>query len=336
MGRQVKYRKSGWPNSAAVVNSSLPLATAAAVATLLAAPASAAVDANPGTAGSPIAQPGDDSPQTANPAPSPSQPGVTQTPDQQGNAPTPSQPGVTTPGPDQQQPPQAAPPTSPTQPGVTTPREAPLPVPGQEEGYLSPTPEGQGQPATPGQQEPNANNQQPGQHGQPSAPEESQQSWAPQPLPSAPAAPVVRVKGPHTDVQANIDGGTLLPGYVANTHHFTNPHGYVGTAGVGTPTGRGEVGISVEFAGPNTVNVSSFTGGNGLPDRTYKTTIDTTGPNAAKAAVENWIRAQPGGEAAYQAAAQVKVPPLIPPGTVGPQTVQVAGTTTQWGSQAQY
>ncbi|WP_067647560.1 hypothetical protein [Nocardia harenae] len=343
------------------------------MATFFAAPAGAVPNDQPTTPATPApVQPGtnttpEQQPQT--PQQGPTQPGTgpqseqPETPETPESRPTPSQPGVTTPEPDQAMPEKRDPKLNrPTQPGVTTPRVAPLPVPGQE-----------GQPA-PGQAAPGAaapdqaapgTPQQPDAQDQPAAtpstpgggtqadPGTAPQSQAPQAdsspsqtlvqprweaprVDAAPAAPVVEMTGPHAEVGAAVDGGALLPGYVANTHHFSNEAGYVGTVGYSTPTGSGEAGVSVEFVDSNTIHVSSFTGGEGLADAKSSVVLDTTQVNLAKAAVEDWIKAQPGGTAALDAAAQVKLPPIVPPGDTAPTTVNVGGVTTQWGGSLQY
>ncbi|MFE9582311.1 hypothetical protein ACFYO1_38445 [Nocardia sp. NPDC006044] len=352
-----------------MASTSLPLAAAAAVASLLAAPAGAA--------------PGDPSipPTTAPPSPSPAQPGVVnpETPPSPGTAtpgPTnpqqpPSQPGVTTPGqpgvntpdpvmPNPNKDPKLA---QPTQPGVTTPRVAPLPVPGQsnqpqpaivpdQPGEQKPGQPGAATPAQPGTQTtpgtpgtqtaPSAPGTQttPGdQNNQAQQPEtliqpQQQPRWQSPQLQAAPPAPVVEMTGPHQEIGANVDGGAVLPGYVANTHHFNNESGYVGTIGYRTPAGAGEAGVSVEYVDANTVKVTTYTGGVGLADNKTISVFDTTQANLAKAAVEDWIKEQPGGAAALEAAAQVKLP--LQPGDLAPQTVDVGGVTTQWGGSLQY
>lgn len=355
-----------------MASTSLPLATAAAVATLFASPAGA-VPNDPTTPATPApVQPGtNDAPQGG------SQPGTAQP--EQGSQeqeekknkpeskPTPSQPGVTTPEQDQvmPEPPKDPKLATPTQPGVTTPRVAPLPVPGQadapqpaatpEDGTDKPEtdkPESdkpgaeQAEPgaadgnegAEPGTTQPRPQAGVPAEPGTPSEPDTLVQEprWSAPRLDSAPAAPVVEMTGPHQEIGANVDGGALLPGYVANTHHFSNGAGYVGTIGYSTPTGAGEAGASVEFIDVNTVKVTTYTGGAGLADNKSEFVLDTTQVNAAKAAVESWIAAQPGGAAALEAAAQVKLPPLVPAGDVAPQTLNVAGVTTQWGGSFQY
>ncbi|MGQ4597403.1 hypothetical protein [Nocardia sp. R6R-6] len=349
----MKHRK---PSRAqrAMASTSLPLATAAAVATLFAAPAGAAPNDQP-------TQPGvTESPST--PETTQAEPGKPeakqdpQKPDPQKpeTKPTPSQPGVVTPDPDHAMPDQKDPRLArPTQPGVTTPRVAPLPVPGQQPGDPQPAVAPDQAAPQPGQQAaPQPGTQaapQPGTHAAPqpgtqgggnaeARPESStvvqQPRWQAPRLEAAPAAPVVEMTGPHAEVGANIDGNRLLPGYVANTHHFSNEAGYVGTIGYRTPTGQGEAGISVEFIDKNTVKLTTYTGGEGLADNNTTAVIDTTQLNLAKAAVENWIREQPGGAAALEAAAQVKLP--IQSGDSAAQTVEVAGVTAQWGGSLQY
>ncbi|GAA5080699.1 hypothetical protein [Nocardia iowensis] len=347
----MKHRK---PSRAqrAMASSSLPLATAAAVATLFAAPAGAQPTTPPPTPPTPApSQPGVNeappSPETTKP--DPNKPTVPQTP---------SQPGVTTPDPDQvmPNPPKDPKLAQPTQPGVTTPRVAPLPVPGQSDqpASMPDAPAGEQQPGEQqpgGQQQPG--DQQPAQPGttppstqttpgdentqaQPETLVQPQQQprWQAPQLQAAPPAPVVEMTGPHQEIGANIDGGALLPGYVANTHHFNNESGYVGTIGYRTPAGQGEAGVSVEYVDTNTVKVTTYTGGVGLADNKTISVFDTTQANLAKAAVENWIKEQPGGAAALEAAAQVKLP--LQPGDLAPQTVEVGGVTTQWGGSLQY
>ncbi|WP_328391133.1 hypothetical protein [Nocardia sp. NBC_00416] len=260
----------------------------------------------------------------ASPTPSPSQPGVT-TPEQGGQG----EQGL----------------TGPTQPGVTTPRVAPLPVPGQPapaQPAISPnTPQGPQPPAQPGDKPappPAAGGDaQPGEPQTDTLIEPQTPQWQAPSLDEAPVAPVVEMQGPHMEIGAALDGGSLAPGSFANTHHFSNQSGYVGTAGFRTPTGTGEAGISVEFVDENTINVSTFTGGNGLPDNRLDHTIDTTPVNTAKAAVEHWIAQQPGGAAALDAASKIQPPPpLLPPGNYPEQTINLAGVNTQWGGSLQY
>ncbi|WP_345499413.1 hypothetical protein [Nocardia callitridis] len=264
---------------------------------------------------------------------------------------TPSQPGVTTPDPDQDQvmpDPNKDPKLGkPTQPGVTTPRVAPLPVPGQkpdQPAAVAPNKPGEAKPDEeksdrPGEPEiPELDRDEGSVPGQPGAQQQrvepAKPRWQPQQLEAAPPAPVIEMQGPHAEVGANVNGGTALPGYLANTHHFTNQDGYVGTVGYRTPTGQGEAGVSVEFLGPNSVKFTGYTGGEGLQDNKSEATVDTTQLNVAKAAVEGWIRQQPGGAAALEAAAQVKIP--LEPGGVEPQTFEVGGVTTQWGGSLEY
>lgn len=328
-----------------MATTSLPLATAAAVATLLAAPAGAApvpVDV-PTTPAVPPPAPGTNNtgPAVQSPTTSAPQPGVTT---QQPGVTAP-QPGVTTPNTGAPQPDQSL--AGPVQPGVTAPRVAPLPVPGQPAQPVimpqpGPTPN---QPVPP--QQPGQENTQPGQNSQaqagPTQPAQPvQPSWNSPSLRSAPAAPIVHITGPHTEVGANVDGGSLLPGYVANTHHFNNAQGYVGTVGYRTPTGTGDAGVSIEYIEANKIKVTTYTHTPGLDDLKAKTGfndiknttyIDSTQANAAKAAVEGWIRMQPGGVAALDAAAHVG---KLPEGNYAPQTVNVAGATAQVSGSVQH
>ncbi|MFD3705635.1 hypothetical protein ACFWUP_21050 [Nocardia sp. NPDC058658] len=332
-----------------MASTSLPLAAAAAVATLLAAPAGAVPSDQPTTPATPApAQPGQPSGEAQAPeTPESVKPGETK--------PTPAQPGVTSPAPGQ---PEQATPAKPTpsQPGVTKPRTAPLPVPGQAQPAVQPEREGatSDQPgttkpetgATPSQ--PGTTPTQPGQQTQPSVPsdqgtgtdtevespdtliqEPKEPAWQAPRLENAPAAPVVEMEGPHQEVGATIDGAGIL----ANTHHYNNASGYVGTVGYRTPGGGfGDAGVSVEYIGANEVKVTTFNGGDGRADNTTVTVLDTTQANLAKAAVENWIKAQPGGTAALDAAAKATLPV---PGELL-QTVNVMGVNTQWGGSLQY
>ncbi|MGO4614441.1 hypothetical protein AB4305_09630 [Nocardia sp. 2YAB30] len=324
-----------------MASTSLPLATAAAVATLLAAPAGAAPNDQPTTPPTPApAQPGvNETPSTPETTkPDPDKPESKQDPDKPESTPTPSQPGVTTPDSDHAMPDQKDPRLSrPTQPGVTPPRVAPLPVPGQQPGepQAAVTPEqGTQPPAQPDGTQPDTPGGDNAEAKQPESSTQAQPRWQAPRMEAAPPAPVVEMTGPHAEIGANVDGGTLLPGYVANTHHFSNEAGYVGTIGYNTPTGAGEAGVSVEFVDKNTVKLTTYTGGEGLADNNTTAVFDTTQLNAAKAAVENWIREQPGGAAALEAAAQVKLP--LQSGDIAPQTVEVAGVTAQWGGSLQY
>ncbi|MET7772468.1 hypothetical protein [Nocardia sp. NPDC005366] len=337
-----------------MAGTSLPLAAAAAVATLLAAPAGA-VPNDPTTPTTPApAQPGAESPTETAPGtakPDPAKPDPAKPdPAKPESKPTPSQPGITTPDPDQVMPDPKKDPklAAPTQPGVTTPRVAPLPVPGQPAQPATaedpkapatgatPTAPGATQPSAPGTATPGSGTNTPAAQPESETLVQQPPRWEAPRLESAPAAPVVEMTGPRTEVGANIDGGNLLPGFVANTHHFSNAAGYVGTVGYRTPTGAGEAGVSVEFVSANTIQITSYTGGEGLADNKSTTVLDTTQVNLAKAAVEQWIAAQPGGTAALEAAAQAKLPPLVAPGDIVPQTVDVAGITTQWGGSVQY
>jgi hypothetical protein len=320
---------------------------------------------NPGQTGPGQTKPG----QPNNAAPQPgtqSEPGVG-TP--QPGVTTP-QPGVTSPPGQGNQGPALA---GPTQPGVTTPRVAPLPVPGEENegqagsvqpagvpgqstpngtqpGTLQPTPpqdQGVNTPSGPGtstnpaapsgstpqsqggsQDQGGSTQSLSGNHGT----QQNQPHWSAPSLDTAPAAPVVTMTGPHTEVGANVDGGTLLPGYVANTHHFSNLDGYVGTIGYNTPTGAGDAGVSVEFIEANKIKITGYSHATGTNDAKSVGYIDTTQANAAKAAVEGWIREQPGGAAALDAAGRVG---RLTQSELAPQTIHVAGVTTQWGGSVQ-
>jgi hypothetical protein len=330
----VKHRKPSRAHRA-VVSTSLPLATVAVVATLVATSAGAApVDpsALPTTPTQPGNPPAVDGSTATTENQFPAQPGVTTPGTQQpgpqhqgGQQPdggTP-QPGVTTPNPNGGEPNQNL--FTLVQPGVTTPRVAPLPVPGPQPGQDSGTTEG-----LTGNGAAHQGARQP-----------KQPTWSSPSLQSAPAAPVVPMDGPHIEAAANIDGGGVLPGYVANTHHFNNANGYVGTIGYRTPTGTGDAGVSIEYVEANEIKVTTYTHTTGIDDlkaRTgfddvkNETYIDSTPANAAKAAVEGWIRMQPGGAAALDAAAQVCRPRQ---GNYAPQTVSVAGVTTQWSGSVQ-
>ncbi|MBF6334012.1 hypothetical protein [Nocardia transvalensis] len=373
-----------------MATTSLPLATAAAVATILSAPANAAPNNEapvPTTPASPsqdnAAAPQDQNAPQQQPDPNcpdpsvPCTPGENQAPgspqqqqQQPGTTPQPGttspqpgvttpqpgtttpQPGVTTPQPDS---PQMA---GPGQPGVTTPRVAPLPVPGQSnpgaapEQAVQPDQNGAqpeqlrpGQPpqsqdqgvVTPNRPQPRQQPQGQGNTdsltGNQGSQQQEQPRWNSPSLQAAPAAPVVAMDGPRTEVGANIDGGPVLPGYVANTRHFSNLDGYVGTIGYRTPTGSGDAGMSVEFVEANKIKLTSYTHATGFDDLKSETYIDTTQANAAKAAVEGWIRQQPGGAAALDAAARIG---RLPEGEIAPQTVDVAGVTTQWGGDVRY
>ncbi|MFD3510544.1 hypothetical protein [Nocardia sp. NPDC058666] len=334
-----------------MASTSLPLAAAAAVATLLAAPAGAVPSDQPTTPATPApAQPGQPSAEVETPeTPTPETPESVK-PKPGETKPTPAQPGVTSPAPGQ---PEQGTPTKPTpsQPGVTSPRVAPLPVPGQTaQGTDKPAVQPERTDATPDQpgttKPETVTPTRPGQQTQPTVPsgqgeqaevespdtliqEPKAPEWQAPRLANAPAAPVVEMEGPHQEIGATIDGAGIL----ANTHHYNNASGYVGTVGYRAPGGGfGDAGVSVEYIGENSVKVTTFNGGDGRADNTTVTVLDTTQANLAKAAVENWIKAQPGGTAALEQAAKATLPV---PGELL-QTVNVAGVNTQWGGSLQY
>ncbi|MVU78748.1 hypothetical protein GPX89_16040 [Nocardia sp. ET3-3] len=260
------------------------------------------------------------------------------------------QPAVTTPTPNQ---PKSI---KPSQPGVTVPRVAPLPVPGQsnqvEPAVTTPTPNQQpGQSVTPAQNQPVKPNDQSAQPagaapqqgdspavdtitGQPStATPQQQPRWQSPAVDTAPAAPVVAMTGPHTEVGVNLDGGAVLPGWAANTHHFSNLDGYVGTIGYTTPGGIGEAGMSLDFTTPNQIKVTAFAGSGPDNDQKSEFLLDTTVANAVKADTENFIRLMPGGSIILDAAAQIG---KLPQGDRPSESVDVGGVTAQVGGSVQY
>lgn len=299
------------------------------------------------------------------PAPKPdtTKPDVTQ--------PQQSQPGVTTPGspkPDttapagnapsdgnapkpDTQPAGVAPQQGPkvTQPGVTVPRVAPLPVPGQTVPAIPvQVPDKPNQQTIPAQVNPN----QPAKPGntQPDtvAPDQSDTTsvdtltgqptvqkpqWQSPAVDTAPAAPVVAMTGPHTEIGANVDGGVALPGWAANTHHFSNLDGYVGTIGYTTPGGTGEAGVSMDYTTVNQIKVTAFASAGAGDDRKLEFVLDSTGANAAKADAENFVRLLPGGGTILDALGQIG---KLPEGDIPGQTTDVGGVTTQLGGSVQY
>ncbi len=403
--RNVKHRK---PNRIKA-STSLPLAAAAAVVTLLSAPANAApggpsvapsAPQQPGAAEQPAATEESQAPETktevipgngaqggtqgggtqgngaqpgtqGNGAQGGTQGGGTQGNGAQGNGTQvqPSQPGVTNPntgaGQGAQQPktdtqPAGNDPKSKTQPGVSTPRVAPLPVPGQQGAQVVPV---QVQPGTNGEQgqASQAGTQtQPGTQGQGGAqanqggqqanqgaqaeekptetltgeqPAVEKPRWTAPAVEAAPAAPVVEMSGPHTEVGANIDGGAILAGFAANTHHFSNLDGYVGTIGYTTPGGIGEAGVALDYTVRNQIKVTAYSGNGAGADQKIEFLLDTTVANAVKADAENWIRLMPGGATILEAAAQVG---KLPAGELASNSIDVGGVTGQVGGTVQY
>ncbi|MEV6094872.1 hypothetical protein [Nocardia sp. NPDC051981] len=403
----MKHRKP----SRIKASTSLTLAGAAAVVSLLSAPANAA-PADPGAVPADQQQPDGTQPPTESPAPDAkaqvvpapkpenvqpgttkpqqSQPGVTtpttpNTPAPDNGAAKPdsgqpqgaTQPDGATPKPDANAPksdpnvqpagtdPQPAQPKSvrPSQPGVTVPRVAPLPVPGQstqaQPAVTTPQPNQPGQqtqpgqptqPTQPGQQgaqpvKPNDQNAQPAvttpnqdpavdtMTGQPTVDPQQQPHWQSPAVDTAPAAPVVEMTGPHTELGVNLDGGAVLPGWAANTHHFSNLDGYVGTIGYTTPGGIGEAGMSLDFTKVNQIKVTAFAGNGPDNDQKMEFVLDTAAANAAKADAENFIRLLPGGATVLEAAAQIG---KLPEGDRPSQSVDVAGVTAQVGGSVQY
>ncbi|NNH70172.1 hypothetical protein HLB23_09915 [Nocardia uniformis] len=263
-------------------------------------------------------------------SPTPSQPGVT-SPDEPGaggdrplDPSGPTQPGVTPPQTpdDEATPPELA---TPQQPGVTPPRQAPLPVPGDN----GDTPQD-----TDPEWEADDHSAASPDAGVTEEETPPQTAWQAPRTESAPAAPVVEMTGPHTELAGNIDAGPLAPGFAANGHYFSNPAGHAVTVGYRTPAGEGEVGASVEFVDSNTFRVSGFAGGAGLDDRVGDAMVDVTELNTARIAVEHWIRQQPGGAEALAALEQQ--PPVLPEGDIEPQTLDVGGATAEWGGSVQY
>ncbi|WP_244976123.1 hypothetical protein [Nocardia huaxiensis] len=235
------------------------------------------------------------------------------------------------------------------QPGVTVPRVAPLPVPGQnvqtgeqnqQAGQQNPAGQ-QNQQA--GVQNPQTGTGQPGAgNGAPADPSvntltdevvvEQQPRWQAPVLDSAPTAPVVEMTGPHSELGVSIDGGTLLGGWAANTHHFSNLDGYVGTIGYTTPGGVGAAGMSLDYTIANQIKVTAFATAGTDEDRKLEFILDTTLANALKADAENWIRLLPGGETILEAAGQIG---KLPAGELPAQTSDFGGLTAQVGGSVQ-
>ncbi|MGW4242963.1 hypothetical protein [Nocardia sp. NPDC004722] len=381
----MKHRKP----SRIKASTSLTLAGAAAVVSLLSAPANAA-PADPGAVPADQQQPDPATPPTTEtpapdakaqvvPAPKPEnvQPGTTKPQQTQPGVTAPTTPDTTAPQQDPGQPQGATQPEGTTpkpdanapksdpnasqagnngqpaqpksvkpQPGVTVPRVAPLPVPGQSTQPVVTQPDPA---ATPGQAttpKPNDQTAQPAGTtpkpdpsvdtitGQPSTAVPAQQPrWQSPAVDTAPAAPVVAMTGPHTEVGVNLDGGAVLPGWAANTHHFSNLDGYVGTIGYTTPGGIGEAGMSLDFTTINQIKVTAFAGSGPDNDQKVEFLLDTAAANAAKADAENFIRLMPGGATILEAAAQIG---KLPEGERPSQSVDVGGVTAQVGESVQY
>ncbi|MGV9413305.1 hypothetical protein ACWDOP_25675 [Nocardia sp. NPDC003693] len=360
----MKHRK---PNRIKA-STSLPLAAAAAVVSLLSAPANAA-PADPGAAPSAPVQPGatDENP-APEVAPVPEKADVVpgtkpESVPNNNTKPQQSQPGVTKPetekpetktedtepasvDPKAQQPKVA-------QPGVSSPRVAPLPVPGQSvpvqvevkpEQSTQPGLTNPGQSTVPGRTtEPETELVIDGTEG--ADPDTAintltgddvvtpKPQWQAPVVETAPAAPVVEMTGPRTEIGATVDGGATLPGWAANTHHFSNLDGYVGTIGYTTPGGLGEAGVALDFTVGNQIKVTAFATANGGDDRKLEFILDTAAANAAKAETENFIRLMPGGATVLEAASQIG---RLPVGDIPGQTTDLGGVTTQVGGSVQY
>ncbi|WP_330183209.1 hypothetical protein OHB26_05870 [Nocardia sp. NBC_01503] len=371
----MKHRK---PNRIKA-STSLSLAGAAAVVSLLGTPANAA-PADPSVVPTaPGQQPGDGQPDGSQPTTEPApenpqavvvpgakpenvQPGTTKPQRSQPGVTTPgspqpgtTQPGTTQPGAtvpsgespktDDTQPAGVAPKDSkPTQPGVTVPRVAPLPVPGQQAPAIPVQ-----VPPAPSTTKPDTQANNPGtvqpavttDQDQPDTslntltgePSVQKPQWQAPAVETAPAAPVVEMTGPHTEIGANVDGGATLPGFAANTHHFSNLDGYVGTIGYTTPGGTGEAGMSLDFTQVNQIKVTAFASAGAGDDRKMEFILDTTVANAVKADTENFIRLMPGGATILDAAAQIG---RLPAGDIPGQTTDLGGMTTQVGGSVQY
>ncbi|MFE2958928.1 hypothetical protein [Nocardia tengchongensis] len=248
----------------------------------------------------------------------------------------------------------------PSQPGVTVPRVAPLPVPGQstqvqpavvtpqQDQAIPPTQPGTTvQPGQPGAQPVKPNDRAadpavttPAQNpdadtmtGPQAATPKPQPQWQSPAVEAAPAAPVVAMTGPHTELGVNLDGGAVLPGWAANTHHFSNLDGYVGTIGYTTPGGLGEAGMSLDFTTVNQIKVTAFAGSGPDNDQKLEFVLDTAAANAAKADAENFIRLLPGGATVLEAAGQIG---KLPEGERASQSIDIGGVTAQTGGSVQY
>ncbi|MGW2664453.1 hypothetical protein ACWCW7_26135 [Nocardia tengchongensis] len=248
----------------------------------------------------------------------------------------------------------------PSQPGVTVPRVAPLPVPGQstpvqpavvtpqQDQAIPPTQPGTTvQPGQPGTQPVKPNDRAadpavttPAQNpdadtmtGPQAVTPKPQPQWQSPAVEAAPAAPVVAMTGPHTELGVNLDGGAVLPGWAANTHHFSNLDGYVGTIGYTTPGGLGEAGMSLDFTTVNQIKVTAFAGSGPDNDQKMEFVLDTAAANAAKADAENFIRLLPGGATVLEAAAQIG---KLPEGERPSQSIDIGGVTAQTGGSVQY
>ncbi|MFI9504251.1 hypothetical protein [Nocardia sp. NPDC052566] len=149
---------------------------------------------------------------------------------------------------------------------------------------------------------------------------------------TAPQAPTVDMTGPHTEIGASVDGGPLLPGFAANSHHFSNPDGYVGTVAYRLPTGIGEAGAALDFTETDSIKVTAFARGAGTEDTVTEFVIGTAQLNAMKASVEQWIRLQPGGPAILAEAARLTT---LPEGELPTQSVNVGGATAQWAASVE-
>ncbi|WP_433670944.1 hypothetical protein ACQP06_05550 [Nocardia sp. CA-136227] len=248
----------------------------------------------------------------------------------------------------------------PSQPGVTVPRVAPLPVPGQstpaQPAVVTPqqdaatppsTQPGTTVPAQPGTQPVKPNDRSadpavttPAQNpdadtmtGPQTVTPQAKPQWQSPAVDAAPAAPVVAMSGPHSELGVNLDGGAVLPGWAANTHHFSNLDGYVGTIGYTTPGGLGEAGMSLDFTTVNQIKVTAFAGSGPDNDQKVEFVLDTAAANAAKANAENFIRLLPGGATVLEAAAQIG---RLPEGERPSQSIDIGGVTAQTGGSVQY
>ncbi|WP_433575509.1 hypothetical protein [Nocardia brasiliensis] len=132
--------------------------------------------------------------------------------------------------------------------------------------------------------------------------------------------------GPHTEFGADFDGGILLPGVAANTHHFGNAAGYVATLSYGTPTATGEAGVSVDIDDPGAIRVTGYTG-TSETTQTHTLVINVEPLDSARNTIESWIRLQPGGDAALEALTHLLSPP---PGQYPQQTIEIAGATIRY------
>ncbi|MGW4331001.1 hypothetical protein ACWEKR_34600 [Nocardia sp. NPDC004573] len=130
-------------------------------------------------------------------------------------------------------------------------------------------------------------------------------------------------------MSAEIDGGSLFPGVVADAHHSSNPSGYAVDIRYRTPSDVGEAGLTMDFSTSGALQITMYRAGLDL-GQTHTFTMDTTAADQARRTIEDWIREHPGSTETLEMAARTAVSLMY---DHPPQTVDVLGITVRWAGE---